>query len=417
MNSAKDRARRRRAAHLLLASFVAVSPALHGCSRFRDHRRPTLGKDVVVPGPSASTSGPIPIPVAGDLTPRAQTSRPSLVGDLIDLDSADGKATVTRSTAHPSTPPAAGPTDSPTPGALLAAQESSRIRAAATRPAPNALPPLDLPDISVPKLVVPPVDVPPVIAGAPVNEPGPKSEDEDEDEDVKMRQVLADARSKLDAIGNYQVKVRRQERVGSDLQPVEDITLSILRSPRAVRIEWPDGPNKGREVLFAGNGPDAKMHVKMPNPLIPRLSLAPDSPLVMRSGRHPITEAGFDTILANVEAPARSNDPAVGRVKYAGVESPQEVGRACYVLTRVTPSGEHWRVYLDTTTSLPAMVLAADAQGQLLERYVFDPPKVDLPELASVDAFDPNARWGQPSGLFGRLARGSSTEPVKTTTQ
>jgi hypothetical protein len=413
MNSAKDRARPRRAAQLLMASLVVVSPALTGCSRLRDQHRPTLGKEIAVPGPSARASAPVPIDVTGDLTPKPKTSRPSLVGDLIDLDSVDGKATVTRSTAHPLTPPAAGPTDSPTPGALLAAQESSRIRAAATRPAPNALPPLDLPAMSVPQLVVPPVDMPQVIAQSPRADAGTEAVDDD----AKMKQVLAEARSKLDAIGNYQVKVRRQERVGSDLQPVEDITLSILRAPQAVRIEWPDGPNKGREVLYAQGGPDSKMHVKMPNPLMPRISLAPDSPLVLRSGRHPITEAGFDTILANVEGPARSNDPAVGKVKYAGVESPQEVGRACYVLTRVTSNGEHWRVYFDTTTALPAMVLASDAHGQLLERYVFDPPKVNLPELASVNAFDPNARWGQPTGLFGRLARGSSDAPVNSTTQ
>ena len=55
-----------------------------------------------------------------------------------------------------------------------------------------------------------------------------------------------------------------------------------------------------------------------------------------------------------------------------------------------------------------ALVEVKAADGALLEHYVFRDIQVDPAELAQADAFDHDARWGPPRGLFGRIARGNA---------
>jgi hypothetical protein len=228
----------------------------------------------------------------------------------------------------------------------------------------------------------------------------------DVDQLDEARKVVAKSRATLNAMSSYQVKMNRQERVGDVLQPPEDVVLSIRREPKAVRLEWPTGPHKGREVLFAANDPSGLLHVNtsVAGVPVPPLHVAPDSPMVMRSSRHPITEAGFDTILANLEK-GLSKHVDGSKIAYQGVETPPSLAQECHKLLRETPTAEIWHVYIDTRTSLPALVEATDKSGQLLERYFFREVAADLPELATAEAFDPNLRWTSSRSLLGRLAR------------
>ena len=214
-----------------------------------------------------------------------------------------------------------------------------------------------------------------------------------------VESLLADARGRLAAMASYQVHLTRQERIGEALQPAEDVDLSIRREPRAVRLEWSDGPHKGREVLYAAGGP---MHINDPHGLMPRLTLAPDSPLVMRSSRHPITEAGFDSLLTGLEegATARGAD----RARYLGMETPEGLDQPCHKLVRRTADGQTRIVYLDPVTRLPALVMLHAADGALLESYRFRDLRADPADLAAASAFDPEARWGASQGLLSRLA-------------
>jgi hypothetical protein len=225
--------------------------------------------------------------------------------------------------------------------------------------------------------------------------------------------IVASARDRLDKLKSYKVALNRQERVGETLLEPEDVLLSIRRNPKAVRLEWVDGPHKGREVIYAAGQNGGLMHINMADSVIrvPRMSMAPDSPLVLKSSRHPITEAGLDTIVANLEKAidlARQGDMSRGRVSYGGLENPGPLDHPCHKLVRITPSGETWHVYIDPETHLPAMVQATDLQGELLERYVFRNPQTDPADLASADAFDPDRRWGAATDLLGRLARSRS---------
>ena len=158
------------------------------------------------------------------------------------------------------------------------------------------------------------------------------------------------------------------------------------------------------------------MHVKMANRALPRLTLPPDSPLVMKNSRHPVTEAGLDSIVEGLENAMRKGDEASAGIAYAGLEAAEGLDQPHHCLTQSSPTGDRWRIYLDPKTHLPSLVQATDANGDLLERYLFHDVRPNLAELSSNDAFDANARWGQPGGLFGRIARGDANEPSTTPT-
>jgi hypothetical protein len=217
--------------------------------------------------------------------------------------------------------------------------------------------------------------------------------------------------------------MNRQERVGDSLQPAEDVLLSIRRSPRAVLLQWKEGTHQGREVLFSEKETDGRLMVNMADSKIPvpRISLPPDSPLALHNSRHPITEAGFDTVIRNLQKTIDENkagDLSHGRIAYAGLEQPEFLDHPCHKITRVTANGENWQVFLDPTSKLPVMVQANAASGELLERYLFRKVDADPSELASADAFDPNLRWGEAKGLLHRLARATQvSEPEQTTSR
>jgi len=257
----------------------------------------------------------------------------------------------------------------------------------------------------------------------------PAREKAAEDPDQTLRRLLADADKRLKAMSTYQVDITRVERVGSQLQPEEKALLSIRREPKAVRLEWPEGPSKGREVIYSAALDDHKMHVNMANAAIPmpRMSLPVDSPLALRSSRHAITEAGFDTIFDNLsqqlERPGHTPPPG-GRLTYKGLQKPEEVDQTCHLIQRITPEKEVWRVYLDTENLMPVVVTAHQADGALLERYAYANLRANPEQLASADAFDPDKRWGESKGLLSRLAKAAATaaeapspEPDQTTTR
>ena len=222
---------------------------------------------------------------------------------------------------------------------------------------------------------------------------------------------MAKAKSRLEAMSTYQVKITRVERVGGQLQPEEEAILSIRRNPRAVRLEWADGPSKGREVIYSSAVNDRMMYVNSGNSALPlpRMSIPVDSPLALRNSRHPITEAGFDTIFENLaahETPRTATSPGTGRLQYKGIKQPKGADQACHLLERVSPQGETWQVYLDTKTLMPAVVVAfRSSGGELIERYTYKNLKANPSDLADLAAFDPDKRWGESKSWLSRLAR------------
>jgi hypothetical protein len=229
-----------------------------------------------------------------------------------------------------------------------------------------------------------------------------------ENEGGDAKAILARSEARLQSLKTYQVKISRTERVGGRILPEEQIILSIRRDPKSVRLEWADGPNQGREVIYSSRIDDKSLFVHMPKSAIPlpTMKIAVDSPLVMKNSRHAITEAGFDTIINNLRKSLDGTQKTdMGRLAYRGVEKPPGLDRPSHVFTRRAPSGETWTVFLDATTMLPSMVVAKDASGEMDERYVYHEVREDPTDLASAEAFDPDQRWGQSQGFLSRFAR------------
>jgi hypothetical protein len=237
-------------------------------------------------------------------------------------------------------------------------------------------------------------------------------------EEEKIRSLLAASKDRLDAIETYRVKITRTERVGSQLQPEEKVVLNIRRNPKAVLLEWREGPSKGREVIYSSAINDRMMYVNMANSALPisRMSIPVDSPLALRNSRHPITEAGFDTILQNLikHLPATPGAaPLDGKLVYQGVETPQGTDAPCDVIERQTNAGETWRVFLDQETAMPVMVTATQTKtGELIERYLYQDFQADPSELVAATAFDPDKRWGESKGWLSRLAKAGTSAPA-----
>jgi len=255
--------------------------------------------------------------------------------------------------------------------------------------------------------------------------PAPREEESNsaparsEDPDKKLGEVLAQTRERLDSISTYRVDITRVERVGGQLQTEEDVVLNVRRRPKAVLLQWAKGPSKGREVIYSTAINDRMMYVNMGNSALPlsRLSIPVDSPMVLRNSRHPISEAGFDTILDSLlkySSPGGDDLRQQGKVEYKGIETPKGLTQPCHRLVRVSPMGETWNVFLDTATLMPALVIATQSSsGELIERYVYRNFRAEPTDLVAAEAFDPDKRWGEASGLLSRLARaaGAAAEP------
>ena len=222
--------------------------------------------------------------------------------------------------------------------------------------------------------------------------------------------LIRTGRESLAKVRDYQVAMNRQEKVGDELGEAEDVLLSVRREPRAVRLEWLDGSHKGREVIYAAGSNGGLVHINMADSKIPlpRMTFPPDSPLVLSKSRHPIQEAGLDSILEKLETSVRASRDG-DRVTHEGIVTPPEVGQPCHKLTRVTPQGQSWIIYLEADSCVPRFVQEQDGNGGLLERYAFGPMQADPPSLAEASAFDPDGRWGAPRGFFGRMATGGAS--------
>jgi len=248
-------------------------------------------------------------------------------------------------------------------------------------------------------------------AGNDAAAPGSGSDDGASEPLAEIQELIDRGQARMDEMTNYQVRLIRQERVNDRLLERESVLLSIRRKPFAVRLEWTDGPNEGRMVLWSRHECEGLMHIHLGKTLVPvpPMRLAPESPMAMANSRHPIYEAGLDQLLENLESQierARSSGDQVGRFELrkvaTDVPSLEGPGRE---IVRITPRGETWRLVIAEGSGLPVFLSATDAQGRLLEHYEFHDLEVDLEELERSDAFDPRVQFGQAGAAGSWLDR------------
>lgn len=213
---------------------------------------------------------------------------------------------------------------------------------------------------------------------------------------------------------NYKVQVSNQETLNGKTLPADTFMLNARRQPFAVRMEWSNGKEAGREVIFSPAETGGMIQIRMPKGLIPRMTMSPDSPLVRAKSRHPISEAGIDSVVERLNLTLqklKSGSADAGQLDVQQVTDPH-LGEQIRITHR-TVTNETWVVDLDKVTGLPLTIHATDAAGGLLEHYEFRNFQLNQADLLTADAFDPNARWGSKTNLFGKIARGKEDTVVK----
>jgi hypothetical protein len=204
--------------------------------------------------------------------------------------------------------------------------------------------------------------------------------------------LVAILRAAVRELGVYTLDLVKQERVGSRLLPPQTLRITLRESPRAARVEFVEGPSKGRKILFDAELRAREMRVKEPGILgiAGAIWLGLDNPLARADTNHPITDLGFGALLDFIEQDLARGERFGGhRRKDLGFG-----GRGRWSTEFTAPPGAtgllavRTKLTFDIAAALPVEVETYDEKG-LLEKYRYElvRKKIDTP----ADYFTPRS--------------------------
>lgn len=193
------------------------------------------------------------------------------------------------------------------------------------------------------------------------------------------------------SLGTYTYTMTKQERVGGKLLDEQQITTTLRESPFAVRLEFVEGPAKGRKVIYNPAVKADEFRVREAGffSIAGRLWISLDSGLAKKDSNHTVKESGLVNLLRRFErdqAKAKTNGGMT--IKHEGWDA-----KGYYCSLYVMPNkgagfdSASSRICTDVAAGVPVRVEGFDASGALLERFEFSNVK-----KASVgdDTFDPD---------------------------
>lgn len=207
-------------------------------------------------------------------------------------------------------------------------------------------------------------------------------------------------------VASYTARFVRQERIGGELRPREEVLLKWQR-PGRIYMRWVAGPPKGREILFVPGRDDDNVLIREPG-MLTRLftvATAPGSADVMKQSRHPITDVGVGHLIALIGETVRR---AVRRGELTVIEHEADVPAGKRVVEVRLPRDPRQGYYgyraivtVDGATRLPVAVAVHDWEDRLVERYEYRDLVLNAP-LTAAD-FDPaNPAYGFPGWRVNR---------------
>jgi hypothetical protein len=217
---------------------------------------------------------------------------------------------------------------------------------------------------------------------------GPAASDESEAADNDGRQALQEqARlleqglDRLRRSAGYACTLRMQERVNGNLQPEDELQMSVRHDPFSVSLKWPDGTQR---VVYVEGANDGKLLVSFGGwkRILGRMKLDPRSERAMSRARYPITEAGLWKLSERL-LEYRKRDLGLDQGVACTMRSGEMVdGRDCYCFVveyespEVEPVYRRSIIHIDKALSLPISVenfTWGNKPGQepLIERYVY----------------------------------------------
>ncbi len=177
------------------------------------------------------------------------------------------------------------------------------------------------------------------------------------------------------ALGVYEIRLVKEERVGAKVLPAQTLRVTMRESPRAVRIEFVEGPSRGRKVLYNEQIKKDEMRVKEGGALglAGALWLRLDNPIARADTRHPVTDIGYGPLLAFFEKDIARSAPHGGHSrKDLGFDA-----RGAWSTEFTAPPGsvgleaDRARLTFDLASGLPVEVETHDRKG-LLEHHRYE---------------------------------------------
>lgn len=173
-------------------------------------------------------------------------------------------------------------------------------------------------------------------------------------------EMLQKGDSFLRGVAGYTAVLRKQEMVGDELLPEQEIEFKCRHQPFSVYLHWITG-DKGREVIYIEGQNNGKMiaHDGGWKARLPAFSLDPECRLAMRDTRCPVSTAGM-LYLTQTMLSIHQDDLAKSNVASCQIATDQSFdGRACTVFTTTykSPAGSpEYRksiTYIDDEWNIP----------------------------------------------------------------
>ncbi len=207
-----------------------------------------------------------------------------------------------------------------------------------------------------------------------------------------LEKQLQETEAALAKLDNYTAVFHRIERVDGKLVP-EQITLLKFKRPFKVYMKW-IGPFKGQESLYVegANNNKVRAHGTGFAGLI-TVNLDPTGGLAMKDSRHPVTEAGLESLVKIIGSNLRRGLRA-GELTSTDHGEQTVYGRKTRELEGILPKDPSKGYYcyrcivnLDVETRMPIKTRIFNWQDQLVESYGYEHLSLN-PGLSDKD-FDP----------------------------
>jgi hypothetical protein len=182
-------------------------------------------------------------------------------------------------------------------------------------------------------------------------------------------------------VAGYSLVMLKQERLGGQLQPSEEIAVSYRTKPHSVVLKWIKGQRKANCALFV-EGQNNNMLLINPSGIAGRLIKVverdPEGTDAKQSGRYSMREFGLRATMTrtlNGFEKARANGTL--KTEYLGILKVKELGnRLCYAFKRIAPKPEEdgftdVTVYIDKETWLQVGTLLKAPDGKVIAEYLF----------------------------------------------
>jgi hypothetical protein len=185
-----------------------------------------------------------------------------------------------------------------------------------------------------------------------------------------------------DEVRGYTALLHKQERIGGELRPSEEIAVSFREKPFSVLLVWKKGEGRAASVLYVRGENDDQLLVLPAGALAQRLAGVvrrdPNGPDARASGRYPLTEFGMRLgtrrVLASWQAARKAGTL---HVECLGIKPIFEAGgRPCLILrrtrfTRPEDGVTMATLYFDTKTWLQVGTVLKGEGNRLVGEYFF----------------------------------------------